>query len=853
MRFSSFFLPQIRVRSVFLGREYFLKWLFARVGHDLDVRREREPSVITRTIENNKKVEWKAMAKKRSPEEKHLDKKSRLQQLELQIDSSGGITKCPPELLSKLAKLRREIEELEQQSINVPIVTAAPKKDSFNIYGIPSPVQFIDRPDERALIEGPLRSQEKWVRNIVIHGMGGTGKTVLAMEMARAAEAEELFKKVIWASANDAPITLAELLDIVLRSLDYRSDQLTMHQKQIKVSELLSSDRYLLVVDSFERIGDKQVDKFLHEHIFHPSKVLITTRHLWPQGSSVIYLEGLTRPQTKRMLVEFTKSQEVKHEFTDDEIDTINNITGGLPLALSLIIGQLSQQIPLKHIIQNLTTPERQGQKKSSEKALSDAMFDNLFGNSWNLLSQDARRIFVSMTFFSAPASEEAIQDINRIQEEKNYRTAIDNLIKMSLLKPDRDRRGGDARRFSIHPLTRHFANAMLDNSKIFSKKDIYGAAVKYFVGFMEKMGSPGQELTNYNKLEQDLPNCLAAFGWCRDQRDTMNAFKIVEHLNHFLFERGFWTIRIQICDSAFDLGYDSTEKDEEAAWRHAFWAGWVCNRQNNYEEAKKWLEKTEESLEKIRGDNVYRTFYQAKIFQLRALITHGEAGEKYKKSSSGEKKSEISKLFEDANEYFDQARRLFLQYQESKGPKWTFEEPDYAIAILDSNQGDLAVDMGHWKNRMNTKSESPYFFEIAQKLYSQVLENAQTSNWHNKDAIIAGNAANLGHVEIWLEEKPLEEIRHRFDEALKTAELIGRIHTIAWCYRGYGLLEQRLGEKETSLQKKEQHLKEAQSRLKEALDIFERIGRRERVQETRESLEEVESALKGLRSQQTT
>jgi LuxR family glucitol operon transcriptional activator len=784
------------------------------------------------------------MAKKRSPEEKYLDKKSRLQQLELQIESSGGITKCPADLLSKSAKLRREIEELEQQGINAPIVPAAPKKDSFNIDGIPSPVQFINRPDERALVEGPLRSKEKWVRNIVIHGMGGTGKTVLAMEVARAAEAEGLFNKFILASANDAPITLAELLDIVLRDLGYRSDQLTMHQKESKVSELLRSDRFLLVVDSFERIGDKEVDKFLQDHIFYPSKVLITTRHLWPQGSSVIALKGLTRLQAKQMLVESTKSQGVKHEFTDDEIDTINGITEGLPLALSLIIGQLSQQIPLKDIIQNLTTPERQGQEKSSGKALSDAMFDNLFGNSWNLLSQDARRIFVSMTFFSAPASEEAIQDINRIQEEKNYRTARESLIKMSLLQPGRDRLGGDVLRFSIHPLARRFANAMLDDSQIFSKKDIYGAAVTYFIDFMKKMGSPGQELTNYEKLEQDLPNCLAAFEWCRNEKDTLNAFKIVEHLNHFLFERGFWPMRIQICDSAFDLGSDSSEKDEEAAWRHAFWAGWVCNRQNNYEEAKKWLEKTEESLGKIPEDNVYRTFYQAKIFQLRALITHGEFGEKYKKPLSGEKKSEISKLFEDANEYFEQARRLFLQYQESKGPKWTFEEPDYAIAILDSNQGDLAVDMGLWK-KMNTKSESRRFFEIAQDLYSQVLKNARNSNWHNKDAIIAGNAANLGHVEIWLEEKPLDEIRRRFDEALNTAEFIGRIHTMAWCYRGYGLLEQRLGEKEASLQKKEQHFKEAQSFLKKALDIFERIGRRERVQETRESLEEVVSALK--------
>lgn len=78
----------------------------------------------------------------------------------------------------------------------------------------------------------------------------------------------------------------------------------------------------------------------------------------------------------------------------------------------------------------------------------------------------------------------------------------------------------------------------------------------------------------------------------------------------------------------------------------------------------------------------------------------------------------------------------------------------------------------------------------------------------------------------------------------MKIAEFIGRTHTIAWCYRGYGLLEQRSSEAEFYIPRKESKLREAENWLKKALEIFERIGRRERVAETRESLKEVETSL---------
>lgn len=702
--------------------------------------------------------------------------------------------------------------------------------------GIPAPRQFIDRPEKREQIEGPLRSTEKWVRNIVIQGMGGTGKTVLAAEAARTVE--KLFKKVIWTSANDAPLNLAELLDIVLRSLEYRSDQLTISEKKEKVSELFQRNPYLLVVDSFERIGDKEVDRFLADQVFYPSKVLITTRYIWPQASSVIALGGLTEQQTRQMMEEIGRNQGIEGRISAEDIRTIYDVTGGLPLAINLIIGQLARGGNFTRIINDLTAHGNQPHKDVTEN-----MFESLFGGSWNLLTDVEQRMLMSMTFFTTSASLEAIKEINKTDQKQYFDNEIDNLIKMSLIQPTRDSKGDGEPRYSLHPLTRSYANNKINSDEIL-KNGIYRRAVNFFINLMEKMGGPGSELSKYAKLEQDLPNCLAAFEWCRNQREIANISKIVDDLNYFLFERGYWNTRIQICSAASNLQHESSLKDHEAAWRQAFFAGWVCSRQNNYDEAKQWLKEAEDQLSKIPESNSFSLFYQAKISQLCALIIHGEAVEAYK---SGASEDRIASLFKQANECHDNARLLFREYIKTNGGRWTFEDPTYAIVLVDSNQGDVAVDMGRWKTSINHPKEALHHYEDAQRLYSEVLDSARNSQWENKDALIAFSAANLGHVEIWLGARSADKIRQRFEEALTIAESISRVHTVAWCHRGYGLLELLAAKEETSLPRKETKLIDAKKWLEKALDNFERLGRRERVAETRESLREVETILENL------
>ena len=99
---------------------------------------------------------------------------------------------------------------------------------------------------------------------------------------------------------------------------------------------------------------DKEVDKFLAEHLFFPSKVLITTRHMWPHEAHVITLTGLNQGQTRQMLEDIGRSQGVNQSFSGQDIHLIHSATAGNPYAVRLIIGQLSKKIPLKNTLESL-------------------------------------------------------------------------------------------------------------------------------------------------------------------------------------------------------------------------------------------------------------------------------------------------------------------------------------------------------------------------------------------------------------------------------------------------------------------------------------------------------------------
>lgn len=117
---------------------------------------------------------------------------------------------------------------------------------------------------------------------ISIEGMGGMGKTTLAVEVARRCLAgdssalDEPFVAIVWVAAEGKPDQkqwLNEVLDTIARVLDYPFiTKLADDEKRREVDNLLRTQRTLVIVDNYETIEDPQLEQWII-HVPEPSRL----------------------------------------------------------------------------------------------------------------------------------------------------------------------------------------------------------------------------------------------------------------------------------------------------------------------------------------------------------------------------------------------------------------------------------------------------------------------------------------------------------------------------------------------------------------------------------------------------
>jgi hypothetical protein len=139
------------------------------------------------------------------------------------------------------------------------------KEDPIN--NLPACKDFVGRQAEKAQIHKALRPRSR-PRLVSITGIGGIGKTALALEVAneclqasrsRRRAKVATFDGYIWTSAKDRDRTLNGILDTIARTLEHPGIiQQPAQEKPSAVHELFRSKRYLLVVDGFDAIADQQ-------------------------------------------------------------------------------------------------------------------------------------------------------------------------------------------------------------------------------------------------------------------------------------------------------------------------------------------------------------------------------------------------------------------------------------------------------------------------------------------------------------------------------------------------------------------------------------------------------------------
>jgi hypothetical protein len=359
------------------------------------------------------------------------------------------------DLRQLLDEYRAELSELEE--------VAKPKTELW-----PS-----DIPDERYYpLPGRERDLDQLLKalrdpqgpsTIVFDGLGGIGKTAMAVELARRALRQEIFEGVIGGSAkqeilaggeiiqiNQATLSFSNLLDLMARQLGrWELSRLKTEEKRTALHRFLRHHRWLILVDNLETAENANKLVVDLRSLLNGSRALVTSRKKVRHGFiRALSVQGLETEDSLFFLRNDAQQRDVQQimEATRDQLIEIHEATGGAPLALKLVVGQ-AKFLGLGQILDEL-------------KHVGSEIYPFVFRRSWGELSTAAQRllIYIGRTVVTNVGWEE-LASVGIAQSETDLKHAIEELIDYSLL--DVSFIAGEPR-YSIHQLTREFVNSDL-------------------------------------------------------------------------------------------------------------------------------------------------------------------------------------------------------------------------------------------------------------------------------------------------------------------------------------------------------------------------------------------------------
>jgi tetratricopeptide (TPR) repeat protein len=508
-------------------------------------------------------------------EREHLQKlielhRSKLQHYE-ELEAKYGLD-CPvyvknakEEARKGLAEARTKLTALEGGASDAePSIPAIPQN-------LPPRGEFIGREREMEQVRQALASRSYLV---VIEGIGGIGKTVLALEVAHELWEKGLYEAVVWTTAKDRELDLNDILDTFARTVDYPYiAQLPPEEKPTEAAKLMRAKKCLLLLDNFETIKDEAVSEFLL-NLPEPSKALITSRHHAPGEARTIPLRSMEQCEALALMrAEGGRlGLESVQQAGDEILLRLYQATGGAPLAIKWAVGQIKQKgQSLDSVLDSLYG------------ARGD-LFEFMFSRSWEMLSEDARRILMVMPIFATSASRKAIEAASDVHTW-DLNEGLGQLVEMSLVEVSS--RLEEQQRYSVHPLVRAFAGAKLGKEPL--KMDFESRAANYFLRWAEMYG--GEDRCRYDELESERENILAMIGWFYNTGKWRAVVECVELMGHFLNRRGYW----YDCLEYGRIAIEASKKldDKQACARLTIFAlGWTRLLMGYREEAERLTRK---------------------------------------------------------------------------------------------------------------------------------------------------------------------------------------------------------------------------------------------------------------------
>ncbi len=581
---------------------------------------------------------------------------------------------------------------------------------------LPSRTEFIGRKKEIERVKEALNSRYFL---ICIDGIGGIGKTSLALEVIHEClrftkgeipveeekqdkSAIPKFDGFIWTSAKDRELRLNHILDAIARTLDWPGiTQQPYEEKKESVRKLLQAKRYLLIVDNFETITDEAVRDFLLK-LPEPSKALITSREQKLPQAWAVSIKGLEQDEALALIRKEGQRSGLRsvEEAGDPALLRLYQATGGAPLAIKWSVGQIKQKG------QSLDTV-----LAALHEAKGD-IFEEVFARSWSLLSEDAQKVLMVMPIFAASGSRDAIEaasDVHHFALDE----ALGQLAQMWMVEVT-DELEEILRRYSLHPMTKSFANAKLkgsdDYQNIFREK-----LVNYYLAFSKKYGE--RNWRGYNYLELERENIMLIIGWCHEMKKWKQVIEFRSLIIDFLWIRGYWNDRLRVAFQAMKAAEEVNDL-RTLAFCLVYDLGWTYIRRGEFGSAQELIQKGKMIFEELNDwYGISLSFRNLGNIAYRQNKTE-EALALYKKSFAV---AEVAKLDYVAHARMSIGNILCSRIRNFEGARQEFEiARDIFKKLGDEIWYTQALEgLAKVESKLNNKKESKF-------LYYQCLENVR-------------------------------------------------------------------------------------------------------------------------------
>lgn len=244
-----------------------------------------------------------------------------------------------------------------------------------------------------------------------IDGMGGVGKTALAIEVAEQCARTNIFDNVIWVSTArshhrdiERSLSFESMLNAIGGQLGKTSIfTMSIAEKKNLIKTLLATQNTLIVLDNLETAAEPQhtIIRQLYP-LLENSKMLCTSRHRFDDFEIPIFDINLTGLSANDAITFLRREGEEKGSLritnaSNDILLEIVQSTSGSPLAMKLVSGQLIR-LPLKIVLESLKHIPALNTKSEEDEYVR--FYKYIFQASVQLLSSNGETVLIAMSHF---------------------------------------------------------------------------------------------------------------------------------------------------------------------------------------------------------------------------------------------------------------------------------------------------------------------------------------------------------------------------------------------------------------------------------------------------------------------